>query len=129
MKLIVIASLVACRLFWGSAAAGQTAPAPIAPAPKMVLVTINWWGNLLGTPFLGAAFDTDGETIGGLSQKELNQKFAKIPLPASSASIINFVVRSGYRVVSFNPTQGGAGTDTNRVSVTNGYVLLCEKLL
>ncbi|GAB3306908.1 hypothetical protein ACFQT0_26375 [Hymenobacter humi] len=94
----------------------------------MVLVTINWWGNLAGTSFLQAAFDTGGRGLANLSEAELNKKYAKVPMPASPTSIINFVVQNGYRVVGFSTTQGGAGADASRVSVTNGYVFLCEQV-
>jgi hypothetical protein len=63
-----------------------------------------------------------------MSEADLNKKYAKIPMPSSSASIINFVVQSGYRVVSFSTTQGGAGLDASRYSATNGYVFLCEQV-
>jgi hypothetical protein len=91
-------------------------------------VTVSWGANKLGTTFLQATFDTGGQGLANLSEAELNKKYAKVPLPASPASIINFVVQNGYRVVSFSTTQAGAGPDVSRVSVTNGYVFLCEQV-
>ncbi|OGX89594.1 hypothetical protein BEN47_06845 [Hymenobacter lapidarius] len=72
-----------------------------------------------------AEFDTDGKSLGGLSQAELNEKFKVVTSPVA---VINFVVQSGYRVASFSTTQAGAGADLARVSVTNGYVFLCESV-
>lgn len=120
-------------LLAGPSRAQTTAAAPLAtgvPSPHLILVTVNWWANLLGTGFLQATFDTGGRGLANLSEAELNKKYAKVPLPASSASIVNFVVQSGYRVVSFSTTQGGSGSgaDANRVSITNGYVFLCEQV-
>ena len=98
------------------------------PSPQMVLVTVNWGANLLGTTFLQATFDTGGRGLANLCEAELNKKYAKVPMPTSPASIINFVVQNGYRVVGFSTTQAGAGPDASRVSVTNGYVFLCEQV-
>jgi len=110
----------------------QTTPAAAVSGgvtpPHLILVTVNWGANLLGTTFLQATFDTGGRGLANLSEAELNKKYAKVPAPASPASIINFVVQSGYRIVSFSTTQAGAGPDASRVSVTNGYVFLCEQV-
>lgn len=132
MKHIVFALLIALCQMPSRSANAQTAPAQaISPtaSPKMVMVTVGWGGNLLGTQFLQATFDTSGQGLANLSEAELNKKFAKVPMPASPASIINFVVQNGYRVVGFSTTQGGAGADASRYSVTNGYVFLCEQVL
>lgn len=139
--LFEVGLFVASLLFSSSAVAqisAQTAPsrqlvsvpatAPATP-PHLILVTINWWNNQFsGTPFLMAQFDTGGQGLANLSEAELNKKYAKMSMPASPAAIINFVVQSGYRVVSFTTTQGGAGADVSRYSVTNGYVFLCEQV-
>jgi hypothetical protein len=98
------------------------------PSPQLILVTVSRGANALGTTFLQATFDTGGRGLANLSEAELNKKYAKVPLPASPASIITFVVQNGYRVVSFSTTQAGAGPDVSRVSVTNGYVFLCEQV-
>ncbi|MDQ2795364.1 MAG: hypothetical protein M3Y12_15355 [Bacteroidota bacterium] len=136
MKPVALAILLALLQLPGRAAQAQTAPEPAiasAPAPTapphLILVTINWWESRFGsTLFLTALFDTNGQGLAGLSEAELNKKYAKVPRPASPVSIINFVVQSGYRVVSFTTTQGGAGADASRYSVTNGYVFLCEQV-
>lgn len=122
---------VMCELLTCSAQA-QNAPAQasIVPTPaKMALVTINWWQNVLGAGYLQVVFDTAGEPMAGLSEQELNKKFAKVSLPASPASIINFVVQNGYRVVTFTTTQAGTHGGTGSTGGgTNGYVLLCEQV-
>ena len=110
----------------------QTAPvqatAPSAP-PRLILVTVNWWSSQFSSaPFLTARFDTGGQGLANLSEADLNKKYAKVPMPASPAAILNLVVQSDYRVVSFTTTQGGAGPDASRYSATNGYVFLCEQV-
>jgi hypothetical protein len=131
MKLVLFAILIAFCQLPGQLANAQTASlqavAPLAP-PTLILVTITRWGNQLNTPFLTAKFDTGGQGFANMSEADLNKKYAKIPMPSSPASIINFVVQSGYRVVSFSTTQGGAGLDASRYSATNGYVFLCEQV-
>ena len=133
--LFEVGLFVAALLFSSSAVAqlgGQSAPAPAtAPAtpPRLMLVTINWWSPRFGSAlFLTARFDTGGQGLANLSEADLNKKHEKMPTPASPAAILNFVVQSGYRVVSFTTTQGGAGADVSRYSVTNGYVFLCEQV-
>ena len=107
---------------------GQSATAPATPL-RLMLVTINWWSPRFGSAlFLTARFDTGGQGLANLSEADLNKKHEKMPTPASPAAILNFVVQSGYRVVSFSTTQGGAGADVSRYSVTNGYVFLCEQV-
>lgn len=133
MKSIFFAILVVlCQLpSWSASASAQSAASPASSTPSppaMILVTISWWGNLLGTPFLQASFDTGGKGLANFSEAELNKKYAKVPMPASPASIVNFLVQSGYRMVSFSTMQGGAGPDASRYSVTNGYVFLCEQV-
>lgn len=131
MKPVALALLMALYQLPGHSANAQSAPSQaVAPSalPTLILVTITRWGNQLNTPFLTASFDTGGQGMANLNEADLNKKYAKIPMPASPASIINFVVQSGYRVVSFSTTQGGAGTDASRYSVSNGYVFLCEQV-
>jgi hypothetical protein len=129
-RVLTVAFLFAVLLVGQSQA--QTTTAAVVPAgvssPQLILVTVNWGANMLGTTFLQATFDTGGRGLANLSEAELNKKYAKVPMPASPASIINFVAQSGYRVVSFSTTQAGAGPDASRVSVTNGYVFLCEQV-
>ena len=118
----LILSLNALLFFLSTPAVQAQAAAPassVAAAPAaMALVQVYYTRK-----GFKAEFDTDGQSLGGLSQAELNQKFKVV---ASPVAVINFVVQSGYRVVSFSTTQAGAGADLARVSVTNGYVFLCE---
>lgn len=132
MKPAALVTLMALIQLSGRVAHAQSAPAT-APAtaapPQLILVTVNWWSSQFSSaPFLTARFDTAGQGLANLSEAELNKKYAKVPMPASPAAILNFVVRSGYRVMSFTTTQGGAGADAGRYSVTNGYVFLCEQV-
>jgi hypothetical protein len=129
-SVVVFVTMIVLGTLLTGPARAQTIPAPTASAgtPPLVLVTITWWGNLLGTPYLQATFDTGGRGLANLSEAELNKKYAKVPAPASPLAIVNFVVQQGYRVVDFSTTQGRAGADASRVSVTNGYVFLCEQV-
>ena len=103
----------------------QTTSAPSMETARqpghLVLATLTASGR-----FLQVAFDTDGESIGGLSQAELNKNFSRT---TSVAAVLNFVVQQGYRVQSLVVTQasthGGTG---NTGGGTDGYAVLFEKL-
>lgn len=70
-----------------------------------------------------AKFDTDGQTIGGFTEADLNKKFSKVN---SGASIVNFVAQNGYKIIGFSSTQGGIGAGISEGS--NGYMVLFEQI-
>lgn len=70
-----------------------------------------------------ADFDTDGQTIGNLSEIELNKKFIKVK---SAASVVNFMSQNGYKVVGFSSTC--AGSSRGDGGGFNGYAILFEKV-
>lgn len=71
----------------------------------------------------GADFDTDGQSIGGLAEADLNKQFARTN---STAKVLNFVVQNGYRLVSFMPIDGE--TFEGRGDGFGGYTALFERV-
>ena len=114
-------------LLWGIGWLSTTASAhtltPVSlyrqPTAKgVVLLTFARTGN----DQYKVTFDTGGQTIGGFSQAQLNEKFTRV---LSAAEVINFVLSQGYRVVSLVPRVAGAGAGTG--GGTSGYVVLLEQ--
>lgn len=69
-----------------------------------------------------ASFDTGGQTIGGLSSADLSKKFFR----ASAATILNFVIENGYRVIGFSATE--AKTFDGTGNGLEGYAVLLEQI-
>lgn len=89
------------------------------PGPSYVVVVVHY--RLFGD-FRGL-IDSGGQTINGLSEKQLNEKFKKVP---SAANIVNFVSQAGYRAVGFSTVPGGVGAGTG--GGMNGITILMEKI-
>ena len=109
-----------------------SAQAQIASIVPQSGPTANGMGRIIVVQFhavrkgIQAVFDTDEQTLSGLGQDELNKKFTAV---SSAASIINFVVKSGYRIVGFSSTEAAiyGGTGSNGGG-SNGCVVLFEQV-
>lgn len=113
MKLALITLLTVCGLFLALPVAAQSS----APISRQVFVRIE-----LVYRGWDAAFDTDGQSIGGLSEAELKTKFTKVK---SAASVMNFMAQNGYKVVGFSSTQAGTGRGNG--GGFDGYAILFEQ--
>ena len=108
------AVLIAIIIFatFAHSAIGQT-----SQTSNQVFVRLRWEYHVCD-----ADFDTDGQTIGNLSEIELNKKFTKIK---SAASVMNFMSQNGYKVVGFSSTC--ASSRRGDGGGFNGYAILFEK--
>ena len=94
----------------------QAPDAPIQPGHVVVLYL-----HALNNSF-NPSFDTGGQLVGGLNSTELSAKFSR----ASAATIINFIVNKGYRVVGFAAKP--AEIANNYGGGLEGYTVLLEKV-
>lgn len=126
MKPIIFALIAAlCQLPIYSAQA-QLAPIMLQHGP-----TVTATGQVIMVQLhavrkgIQAVFDTDGQTLSGLGQEELNKKFTVV---SSAASVINFVVKNGYRIAGFSSTEAATygGTGSNGGG-SNGCIVLFEQ--
>ncbi|MDO7853654.1 hypothetical protein [Hymenobacter convexus] len=101
------------------AQAPATTASPSAPAGTLVVVYFREKDYRL----FEANFDTDGQSIGGLDEKQLNKEFSRTN---STAKVLNFVAQNGYRLVSFTPLDGE--TYDGRGDGFGGYTALFERL-
>ena len=118
LKLILLTTL-AGLLFSVFPVKAQSSGSP-TPLGKYVLVNIR--GKVLSKT-IAVAFDTGGETIGGLSETALNEKFSKVE---SVAAIMNYLVQNGYKVLSFSLAPGPIAQGTG--GGVGFYVVLFEKV-
>lgn len=61
-----------------------------------VIMVINYQRGL--GKYHSADFRTDGQKVAGLTEEELNKKFDRY---LETVSMLNFLIRNGYRVVNF----------------------------
>lgn len=102
------------------AAQAQSSPAVASPAiGKLVVVRI----TDKSYRSYEARFETDGESIGGLTEDALSKRFSRVN---STAAILNFVVENGYRVLSFAPVDGEIYN--GKSSGFGGFTALLERV-
>lgn len=101
------------------AQAPNTTTSPQQAAGKLVVVYIRETDYRL----FRANFDTDGQNIGGLDEKKLNDQFTRT---SSTAKVLNFVVQNGYHLLSFAPVDGE--TFDGRGDGFGGYTALFERV-
>lgn len=101
------------------AQAQNTTTSPQQAAGKLVVVYIRETDYRL----FRANFDTDGQSIGGLDERKLNDQFARTN---STAQVLNFVVQNGYHLLSFAPVDGE--TFDGRGDGFGGYAALFERV-
>ena len=115
MKFALDTLLTVCLLFFTRPVAAQSK----SLISKQVFVQIE-----RGYHGWDVEFDTDGQSIGGLSETELKTKFTKVK---SAASVMNFMAQNGYKVTGFSSTQAGTGRGNG--GGFNGYAILFEQHL
>ena len=81
------------------------------------LVQLRFWA----TYGYDASFDTNGQSIGGLSEIELAKKFSKIK---SAVAVLNFMAQNGYKVTGFSAVPAGTGRGNG--PGFGGYAFLFE---
>ncbi|MGI4872570.1 MAG: hypothetical protein ACRYFX_15510 [Janthinobacterium lividum] len=82
-------------------ASGSLAPADTTLG-KIIIVYVFPTG--FSGKYRRAEFGTDGQQIAGLSEKELNKKFDNF---LGTSSMLNFLVRNGYRLLTATEDRGG----------------------
>ena len=120
-RITITVSLVICSLVLllaPSARAQAPAVAAAISQPGHVVVV---YLNALNNSF-NPSIDTGGQLVGGLNSTQLSAKFTR----ASAATVINFIVDKGYRVVGFAAKP--APIANNYGGGLEGYTVLLEQI-
>ena len=122
MKQLVLAAstvIFALVLLLGPTARAQAPAAPTAPGQpgKVVMIYLYALNNSYNP-----SFDTGGELVDGMNSSELSKKYYR----TSFATVVNFMVEKGYRIVSC--VAKPAPIINNSGGGLEGYTVLMEKV-